>query len=229
LRHLTASTIKIDQSFVRDMLDDPQDYTIVDGVTGLAEAFSRQVIAEGVETIEHGLMLLMMGCHHAQGYGIARPMPAQEVEQWITQYQPEPRWLRLASKPLSYYEQTLELFELTLERWYQLFERNIRQSGEDVEHWPIMDPRKCHCGSWIQRVKSQNLFDSEWLEKLEKAHADWHQLAWQMREQMLSGQNSQCREKLPEFADGFQAIRSLLVAIRLPKSIVSDLRESRNQ
>jgi diguanylate cyclase (GGDEF)-like protein/PAS domain S-box-containing protein len=229
LRHLTASTIKIDQSFVRDMLDDPQDYTIVDGVTGLAEAFSRQVIAEGVETIEHGLMLLMMGCHHAQGYGIARPMPAQEVEQWITQYQPEPRWLRLASKPLSYYEQTLELFELTLERWYQLFERNIRQSGEDVQHWPIMDPRKCHCGSWIQRVKSQNLFDSEWLEKLEKAHADWHQLAWQMREQMLSGQNSQCREKLPEFADGFQAIRSLLVAIRLPKSIVSDLRESRNQ
>lgn len=229
LRHLTASTIKIDQSFVRDMLDDPQDYTIVDGVTGLAEAFSRQVIAEGVETVEHGLMLLMMGCDHAQGYGIARPMPAEDIEQWITQYQVEPRWLKLAAQPLSHYEQTLQLFELTLERWYQLFERTIRQSGEDVEHWPIMDPHKCHCGSWIQRVKSQNLFDTLWLEKLEKTHLEWHQLAWQMREQMLSGHNSQCREKLPQFAEGFQAIQNLLVAARLPDSVVSNIRESHNQ
>lgn len=229
LRHLTASTIKIDQSFVRDMLDDPQDYTIVDGVSGLADAFRRQVIAEGVETIEHGLMLLMMGCEHAQGYGIARPMPAQEVEQWIQQYQPEPRWLSFASQTLSYFDQSLQLFELTLERWYQLFERNIRQSGDEVEHWPIMDPRKCHCGSWIQRVKSQNLFETEWLDKLEKIHEDWHQLARQMREQMLSGQNSQSREKLPQFTAGFQAIRALLAAARLPKPVVSDIRESHNQ
>ncbi len=229
LRHLTASTIKIDQSFVRDMLDDPQDYTIVDGVTGLAEAFSRHVIAEGVETVEHGLMLLMMGCDHAQGYGIARPMPAEDIEQWITQYQAEPRWLKLVAQPQSHYEQTLQLFELTLERWYQLFERTIRQSGEDVEHWPIMDPHKCHCGSWIQRVKSQNLFDTLWLEKLEKTHLEWHQLAWQMREQMLSGHNSQCREKLPQFAEGFQAIQNLLVAARLPDSVVSNIRESHNQ
>jgi EAL domain-containing protein (putative c-di-GMP-specific phosphodiesterase class I) len=229
LRHLTASTIKIDQSFVRDMLDDPQDYTIVDGVTGLAEAFSRHVIAEGVETVEHGLMLLMMGCDHAQGYGIARPMPAEDIEQWITQYQPVQRWLKLAEQPQSHFEQTLQLFELTLERWYQLFERAIRQSGEDVEHWPIMDPRKCHCGSWIQRVKSQNLFDTLWLEKLEKTHMEWHQLAWQMREQMLSGQNSQCLEKLPQFAEAFQAIQSLLVVASLPNSVVSNIRESHNQ
>jgi len=229
LRHLTASTIKIDQSFVRDMLDDPQDYTIVDGVSGLAEAFSRQVIAEGVETVEHGLMLLMMGCDHAQGYGIARPMPAQEIESWIAQYQPEPRWIGFAAQSLSSFEQTLRLFELTLDRWYQLFERNIRQSGDEVEHWPIMDLHKCHCGSWIQRVKGQHLFDSQWLEKLEKTHEDWHQLAWHMREQVLSGQTSQSRENLPKFADGFKAIQALLIAARRPKPVVSDIRESHNQ
>ena len=76
LRNLPANTIKIDQTFVRDLLDDPNDFSIIDGVISLAEAFDREIIAEGVETTEHGLMLMVMGCDSAQGYGIARPLPA---------------------------------------------------------------------------------------------------------------------------------------------------------
>jgi hypothetical protein len=71
------ATLKIDQSFVRDMLDDPDDLAILEGVIGLASAFKREVIAEGVETIEHGTALLHLGCELAQGYGIARPISAE--------------------------------------------------------------------------------------------------------------------------------------------------------
>lgn len=92
LRHLAVNTVKIDQSFVRDMLEDPSDHAIVDGVISLAKAFDRQVVAEGVETIEHGLMLISMGCELAQGYQIARPMPADKVVLWCRQYQLEPAW-----------------------------------------------------------------------------------------------------------------------------------------
>jgi len=74
LKQLPVAQLKIDQSFVRDMLDDPDDLAILEGVIGLAAAFRRQVIAEGVETIEHGEVLLQLGCDLAQGYGIARPM-----------------------------------------------------------------------------------------------------------------------------------------------------------
>lgn len=83
LRHLPVSILKIDQTFVRDMLDDPDDLTIVKSVIGLATAFQRQVIAEGVETVAHGAMLLSIGCELAQGYGIARPMPAAEIADWV--------------------------------------------------------------------------------------------------------------------------------------------------
>jgi EAL domain-containing protein (putative c-di-GMP-specific phosphodiesterase class I) len=91
LKHLPAETLKIDQSFVRGMLSDPDDMAIVSGVIGLAKAFGRKVIAEGVETDAHGEKLIALGCPVAQGYGIARPMPAEQMVQWVQ------RWKSLAT------------------------------------------------------------------------------------------------------------------------------------
>jgi diguanylate cyclase (GGDEF)-like protein/PAS domain S-box-containing protein len=92
LRHLPAHMIKIDQSFVRDMLDDADDLAIVKGVVGLAKAFQRDVIAEGVETIEHGEALLKLDCELAQGYGIAKPMPSGDIPEWISSWKADDSW-----------------------------------------------------------------------------------------------------------------------------------------
>jgi diguanylate cyclase (GGDEF)-like protein/PAS domain S-box-containing protein len=93
LKRLPISQLKIDQSFVRDMLSDIDDLAIVEGVLALAAAFNLEVIAEGMETIPQGEMLLQMGCDKAQGYAIARPMPAKDLENWIANWQPDPSWL----------------------------------------------------------------------------------------------------------------------------------------
>ncbi|MFT6413796.1 MAG: diguanylate cyclase (GGDEF)-like protein/PAS domain S-box-containing protein [Glaciecola sp.] len=92
LRHLPAQMIKIDQSFVRNMLDDADDLAIIEGVIGLTKAFRRDVIAEGVETIAHGLALLQLGCELAQGYGIARPMPAEDIPEWASNWKADDSW-----------------------------------------------------------------------------------------------------------------------------------------
>ena len=97
LRNLSADTIKIDQSFVRNVMGSAEDLAIIEGVIGLANAFNREVIAEGVETVEIGLLLLSMGCEQAQGYGIAKPMPAKDVINWAKHYQPEPQWMQYKS------------------------------------------------------------------------------------------------------------------------------------
>lgn len=94
LKRLPAQFLKIDQSFVRDMLDDSDDLSIIQGVISLAEAFQRKTIAEGVETIDQGKKLISMGCLLAQGYCIARPMPASEVVGWIKVWQPYPEWTK---------------------------------------------------------------------------------------------------------------------------------------
>ena len=96
LKRLPAYLIKIDQSFVRDMLDDTDDLAIVEGVVGLAKTFKREVIAEGVESVEHGVALVRLGCELAQGYGIAKPMPAIKVSQWLTTWEANEAWLALS-------------------------------------------------------------------------------------------------------------------------------------
>ena len=90
LKHLPAEMIKIDQSFVRDMLNDADDMAIVRGIIGLAAAFGRRVIAEGVETSAHSAQLLALGCELAQGFGIARPMPANDVPMWVAGWRTDP-------------------------------------------------------------------------------------------------------------------------------------------
>jgi len=92
LKRLHVTLLKIDQSFVRDMLVDPDDLAILQGVIGLASAFGREVIAEGVETVAHGSALLQLGCELAQGYGIAHPMPAEHLPAWVASWRPDVIW-----------------------------------------------------------------------------------------------------------------------------------------
>jgi EAL domain-containing protein (putative c-di-GMP-specific phosphodiesterase class I) len=86
LKHLPVDTVKIDQGFVRDMLSDPDDLAIVTGVIGLAKAFGRHIVAEGVETRLHAQRLMEMGCDVVQGYGISRPLRAPAVQDWVAHW-----------------------------------------------------------------------------------------------------------------------------------------------
>ena len=100
LRKLPFDLLKIDQSFVRDMLNDAEDRGIVEGVIRLANAFHRKVIAEGVETLAHGAALLALGCTLAQGYGIARPMPGEQFADWADNWYGAKAWQALQAVPL---------------------------------------------------------------------------------------------------------------------------------
>jgi diguanylate cyclase (GGDEF)-like protein len=94
-RRLPIQTLKIDQSFVIDMLDNPADLSIVLSVVQLATTFDRSVIAEGVETLEHASMLMKLGCKLMQGYGIARPMPSEQMPSWIAKWADEAVWKKM--------------------------------------------------------------------------------------------------------------------------------------
>ena len=99
LKKLPVKYLKMDQGFVCDMLDSSDSMLILIGVLKLANGFGLQVIAEGVETALHGFMLLQLDCELAQGYGIARPMPADELPAWVRHWKPDPTWSDVALAP----------------------------------------------------------------------------------------------------------------------------------
>jgi len=182
LRHLKAKTVKIDRSFVKSMLDNPNDYAIVDGVISLADTFNREVIAEGVETTEHGLMLLIMGCEYAQGFGISPPMPAELFPSWVNHYQANPEWINCGNNILSPESRRLKLFKLITNQWIKQFKKIIHSPPDDLDTWPTMKQSKCHCGTWIKRSRKENIFEEDFLNELDQAHKAMHHLATELKE-----------------------------------------------
>ena len=83
LKKLPVHRVKIDRSFVRDVISDPGDAAIVRAITTLGHDLGMDVVAEGVETAEQLALLKELGCDFGQGYYFARPLPAERFEQLL--------------------------------------------------------------------------------------------------------------------------------------------------
>jgi diguanylate cyclase len=84
LKSLPVDILKIDAGFVRDLGSNPNDLAIIRAIIGLAEAFSLQVVAEGVETPSAAMTLVEHGCQRAQGYLFSRPVPTDVMESLLS-------------------------------------------------------------------------------------------------------------------------------------------------
>jgi diguanylate cyclase (GGDEF)-like protein/PAS domain S-box-containing protein len=98
IQRLDIEHIKLDQSFVRDILRDDRNMAIAAGVITTARMLAKSVIAEGVESLEEGDVLASLGCHQLQGFSISRPMTTEAVPPWVMGWVPPPSWNHLASE-----------------------------------------------------------------------------------------------------------------------------------
>jgi hypothetical protein len=173
-RRLPAHVLKIDQTFVRDMLRSIDDRNIVEGVVGLAHAFQREVIAEGVESAAHGLMLLGMGCEHAQGFGVAEPMPPELLPGWMSSWVSPALWSGRAD--FDWTGQLLEL--LALESVHRDWvARVIRYaSGAPSLSHPDLEERMCTFGRWYSSEGKRLYGDLDGFSTVGRLHQEAHAL-----------------------------------------------------
>lgn len=197
-RKLPVGTLKIDQGFVRGMVDDPEDLGIIESVVALAKAFNRPVIAEGVETLEHGAMLVIMGCPLAQGYGIARPMPASQLPEWITQWHGRDIWQTLGTYGLPAEDVVLLVAERSHVKWFKAVKLFIAQPT--TAPVPALLNTQCPFGRWYFGSALSRYGHFPEYESIGNLHTDIHALANQAHDLLVQGRQAEAEQLIPELA-----------------------------
>lgn len=206
LSKLPADTIKIDQGFVRDLLEDPNDFAIIEGVIGLANSFNKQIIAEGVETTEHGLMLILMGCNNVQGYAVSRPMPANKLHDWIRDYRPNKDWLDNSFGEMSLKELKVKQLQLVLNHCLKNVEFLLHnRTAEQGDMGQVF----CYFGQWVKRLRQDQLFNEVWVDRLQQAHEVMHAVAKELAEGHQVG-TSPMKEELDRLHIVFEQTKIIL-------------------
>ena len=193
LKRLPVIQIKIDQSFVRDMLDDPDSLAILDSVIDLCAAFHRQVIAEGVETLEQGEVLLQLGCELAQGYGIAPPMPAADIPSWVATWRPDPVWVDLA--PVSRDAVPLLFAGAAHRAWIAAVEGHLKGERDTP---PPLDAHQCSFGILLDADVQGRHGTRPAFQAIEPLHQRVHALAIALCELRAQGRNLEALAGLGE-------------------------------
>jgi EAL domain-containing protein (putative c-di-GMP-specific phosphodiesterase class I) len=207
LKRLPVDVLKIDQTFVHDMLDDPEDLTIVEGMLGLATAFRRQAVAEGVETVEQGLLLLRLGCQIAQGFGIARPMPPDALPAWLKSWTPHPQWASVvaldpADRPLLYAAAEHSAWVGAIEAFLE-GKRRVP---------PSLDVTQCRLGAWISVEANSTAARIRVFGELDLLHQELHNCGARILELNDARHTSEALNQLPQLHEIRDRLNSELKA-----------------
>ncbi len=197
LKRLGPNTLKIDQSFIHDMLDDPGDLAIVKAVIGMGAALKHKVVAEGVETIEQLLMLLRLGCDVMQGFGIARPMAPHRLVEWLKAFRTDPRWITGELYQLYPARKDFELLlmEVSHRHWFKQSMESIRRSGITEGNGSILFDH-CRLTQWYVKWGIKRFGSDPEFRKIDTSHRQVHISAQRILKECDSKNQKQMDEEL---------------------------------
>ncbi|MDO8455162.1 MAG: EAL domain-containing protein [Sulfurimonas sp.] len=175
LKKLPMNTLKIDKSFVIDLLSSCDNLSIVEASIGLARAFGCHVVAEGVESEEHGKVLLQLGCDIAQGYAIAKAMPAKDIINWMESWNGFPSWGETTLINAS--NRAILHASVEHRNWIFSIEEFLQNKSSNL---PELGSAHCHLGSWLLHDASKEQRNSPDFESLNRLHSELHLYATEL-------------------------------------------------
>jgi len=177
LQQLPANSVKIDQSFVRNMISDPKDLAIVTAVITASRILGLEVVAEGVETTEQAALLAKFGCSHLQGYLFSKPLPAEEISDWVTHF----RLTLQTEDGLEHKINSLDVLPLVMDG-RSLRIQKIMGAIRQENPWPshVLEENAedyCHLGRWLQGEGARSFGRSPKFAEILTRHERIHQFA----------------------------------------------------
>jgi len=209
LKRLPARRIKIDRTFVSEILNDPNNLIMVQGVLGLARAFQREIVAVGVESVEQGRLLLQIDCDQAQGFGIARPMPADELLAWSRQWRPDPAWSAVAGLAWDDTLRALLIAEVHHRNWIAQLLYSVKEFGM-VPHRNVADSHHCQFGHWYYSACAGRCRERSSFREIEVLHDGIHGIAGEIDELLRDGRIPDARARLPELIERHESLLDIL-------------------
>ena len=192
------------------MLEDPGGLGIVESVVRLAQAFNRPVIAEGVETLEHGSMLMHLGCRLAQGYGIAKPMPAHEFPQWMRDWQRRCAWKTIEPQNVEL-DVTLLVAAQSHRAWVERVQWNV-EHPEAASSF-MADDSSCSFGRWFDGSGVARYGKFGAFKSIGELHDLGHALAIRALELARAGDSTSAQSALQELFNCRDQLLSLLTSL----------------
>jgi len=148
LQELPVSQIKLDAGFIRALLDNERNLAIVSGVITTARTLGIALVAEGVESEEHGEILQALGCFKAQGFFIGHPMALEEIPAWMAQWQAPKEWAFWAHHPWHVEHRKLFWAALAHRRWLQRLLSGQADPEEQAQALASGGSHRCRFGQW---------------------------------------------------------------------------------
>jgi len=212
LKSLPTETIKIDQSFVRDMQTDKGDLAIIEATISIGKAFNRHVLAEGVETDEQGVILMRLGCDFAQGYGIAKPMPAELILDWANAYRSSELWQAWNSQHWDLVDLPLIMAQRDHINWIKGVENFVMMPESDKTP-EIEYHHHCRFGQWYYGVGKRYSSTAAYHD-IEAPHRKIHDLAQHIVDDVKHGKLEEANQKILLINALKQEVLSSLMALQ---------------
>jgi hypothetical protein len=171
-------------------------------------AFRRQVIAEGVETIQQGEMLLQLGCELAQGYGIAHPMAARELPGWAAAWRTHPSWSNMPS----FRRDDMSLLFASVEHqvWIASVRKYIQGKSKRL---PVLDHHQCRFGAWLDGGGLIRHGEQLVYQDIDPVHERVHDMAKALCKLKTSGRDAEALAGLDELIDLQEALQVRINAL----------------
>ncbi len=166
LQRLPVDEVKMDQSFTRAALDDIASLSVLNGLAAAVLPLGRVLVAEGVEDVRQGSVLLDLGCRIGQGYAISPPLPAAELDAWRASWRPPVAWTRTAVNRRRWD------YLLLLAGW-QDEESRLVQDVLARRHAPRPADR-CRLGAWCLGPGREQFAGLRLFEEIEALHRELH-------------------------------------------------------
>ena len=211
MRHLPVDTVKIDRSFVLEMLSDTGGLSIIEGIFSLARAFDRHVVAEGVETLEHGTALLRLGVTMAQGFGIGVPMTGDAAPAWAAHFRPPEDWSAWGRLEPDARDFPLLQAEIAHRGWIQRLSDAAYRRGLPPSREQIENPHCCGLGKWFDAVGFERYGHHPLYAELGREHSRVHDLGRRVMDLIDAGQNEQSQPLI----DDLEQLRTKVVRLMM--------------